>query len=293
MFKKSSRLICFISLILSFICISGCKFANLSSGVINPKGVIAYQEQKLMIDSVLFMLIVVVPVIILSFAFAWKYRASNKKATYAPNWSHSSLLEWIWWGVPCVIILILAIMAWNTSHKLDPYRPIDGVKGKPITIQAVSLRWKWLFIYPDQNIATVNYIEIPKDRQIKFLITSDAPMNAFFIPQLASQIYSMAGMQTKLHLVANHNGVYKGFSANYSGDGFSDMKFNVKVESDKDFNTWVQKVKQVKHKLFIPEYKQLVKPSESNPVAYYSDVRPKLFKRIMMQYMMPNMELHK
>ena len=246
-----------------------------------------------MIDSVLFMLIVVVPVIILSFAFAWKYRASNKKATYAPNWSHNIVLECIWWGVPCVIILILAIMAWNTSHKLDPYRPIDGTKGKPITIQVVSLQWKWLFIYPEQDIATVNYIEIPKDRQIKFLITSDAPMNAFFIPQLASQIYSMAGMQTKLHLVANHNGVYKGFSANYSGDGFSDMKFNVKVTSDKDFNNWVKGVKKVKHKLYIPEYQQLVKPSEANPVAYYSDVRPKLFKRIMMQYMMPNMELHK
>jgi cytochrome o ubiquinol oxidase subunit II len=291
--KKSSRLICFLAVILCVISLAGCKFSHLSGGVLHPKGIIAYKELHLMIDSVLFMLIVVVPVIILSFAFAWKYRASNKKATYAPNWSHNSVLEYIWWGVPCVIILILSIMAWNTSHKLDPYRPIDGTKGKPITIQVVSLQWKWLFIYPEQDIATVNYIEIPKDRQIKFLITSDAPMNAFFIPQLASQIYSMAGMQTKLHLVANYNGVYKGFSANYSGDGFSDMKFNVKVTSDKDFNNWVKSVKKVKHKLYIPEYQQLVKPSEANPVAYYSDVRPKLFKRIMMQYMMPNMELHK
>ena len=133
-----------------------------NGGVLNPKGVIASQERQLMVDSLLFMLIVVVPVIVLSFAFAWKYRRKNKKSTYSPNWSHSVLLEAIWWGVPCLIIVILAVMTWRTTHKLDPYRPIPG-KGKPMVIQAVSLRWKWLFIYPKQNIATVNYIEIPKD----------------------------------------------------------------------------------------------------------------------------------
>jgi cytochrome o ubiquinol oxidase subunit II len=264
---------------------------NPNGGVLNPKGIIASQERRLLIDSVLFMLIVVVPVIILSFAFAWKYRRKNKKSMYAPGWSHSVLLESIWWAVPCLIIIILSILAWKSSHKLDPYRTIPG-KGKSMVIQAVSLQWKWLFIYPKENIATVNYIEIPKDREVEFQITSDAPMNAFFIPQLGSQIYSMAGMRTRLHIIGNSYGMYKGFSANYSGDGFSDMNFKVKVTSDKGFKNWVNKVKQSKSKLYIPEYKILVKPSEDNPASYYSSVKPKLFNRIRMQYTMPNMRLH-
>ena len=182
-------------------------------------------------------------------------------------------------------------MTWISTHKLDPYRPLD-VEGKPLTIQVVSLRWKWLFIYPEQNIATVNYIEIPVNRPVKFLITNDAPMNAFFIPQLAGQIYSMAGMQTQLHLIANHPGVYKGFSANYSGDGFSDMKFKVNVTKDeKSFDNWVYKVKNSMHNLDLAEYANLKKPSEANKVAYYSDVRPNLFSRIMMQFMQPNMDI--
>lgn len=262
-----------------------------NGGVLNAKGVVASQERELLIDSVLFMLIVVVPVIILSFAFAWKYRRKNKKSTYAPTWSHSTLLESIWWGIPCVIIVILAILAWRTSHSLDPYRKIPS-KQKPMVIQAVSLQWKWLFIYPKQNIATVNYIEFPKDREVEFQITSDAPMNAFFIPQLGSQIYSMAGMRTRLHIIANSYGMYKGFSANYSGDGFSDMKFKVKVTTNDEFNSWVNEVKKSKHKMDIPEYKLLVKPSENNPATYYSSVQPKLFDRIMMQFMKPNMNLH-
>ena len=289
MIKKISRVFGLLSCLFVIISISGCK---LSGGVLHPKGAITLAEKHLLVDSMLFMLIVVVPVIVLSLAFVWKYRASNKKSTYKPNWSHNVTLEYIWWGVPCLIVLILAIMTWVTTHKLDPYKPLDNIKGKPLTIQAVSLRWKWLFIYPEQNIATVNFVEIPKDRQVRFLITSDAPMNAFFIPQLGSQIYSMAGMQTKLHIVSDQEGVYKGFSANYSGDGFSDMKFNAKVTSEKDFNNWVNTVKQKNKKLDIPEYKLLVKPSEANPVSYYSDVKPNLFKRIMMQYMKPDMELH-
>ena len=286
-FLKCSLFLGFVLLLAGF----SSSGINPNGGVLNPKGVIASQERELLIDSVLFMLLVVVPVIILSFAFAWKYRRKNKKATYAPGWSHSVLLESIWWAVPCLIIIILSILAWRSSHKLDPYRTIPG-KGKPMVIQAVSLQWKWLFIYPKENIATVNYIEIPKDREVEFQITSDAPMNAFFIPQLGSQIYSMAGMRTRLHIIGNSYGMYKGFSANYSGDGFSGMNFKVKVTSDKGYKDWVNKVKQSKSKLYIPEYKILVKPSEDNPASYYSSVRPKLFNRIMMQYMKPNMNLH-
>ena len=288
--KKILNLFKFLSILMVFMSLSGCKIVG---GVVQPKGTIALEEKKLLIDSVLFMLIVVIPVIILSFAFVWKYRAGNKKSTYKPNWSHNATLEYIWWGIPCLIILILGIMTWVTTHSLDPYKPLKGEKGKPLTIQAVSLSWKWLFIYPEQNIATVNYIEIPKDRQVRFLITSDSPMTAFFIPQLGSQIYSMAGMQTKVHIKATENGIYKGFAAHYNGDGFSDMKYNVKVESTKDFNNWVNNVKSNNNykMLDIPSYKKLQQKTINDPVSYYSGVTPNLFKKIMMQYKSSNMEL--
>jgi len=154
------------------------------------------------------------------------------------------------------------------------------------------LEWKWLFIYPQQDIATVNYMVLPKDRQVEFWITSDAPMSAFFIPQLGSQIYAMAGMRSRLHLVANHEGVYQGLNSQYNGDGFSEMHFKVKVTDDAGFNHWVSGVKKKPNHLTIPQYQELVKPSKANPAAYYSSVKPKLFERIMMQYMKPNMDLH-
>ena len=262
------------------------------TGVLNPKGSIALEQEKLLIDAVVLMLIVVIPVIIMSFAFAFQYRAKNKKARYEPSWSHSVLLESIWWGIPCVIILILGVLTWTSTHKLDPYRPIDSSK-KPVIIEAVALRWKWLFIYPKHNIATVNYVELPVNRPVRFLITSDnAPMNAFFIPQLGSQIYAMAGMQTKLNLLPTHEGVYKGFSSNYSGEGFSDMKFKVHVKSEHEYETWINQVKKSSHSLYLSEYAKLVQPSEADSVVYYSRVTPKLYDKILMQYMKPNMNLY-
>src|SRR5579883_866864 len=203
--------------------LTGCKLTMLE-----PKGIIATDEKHILLTSALLMLIVVIPVIILTFAFAWRYRESNTKATYSPEWSHSTLLEVICWSVPCLIIVILSVITWQSSHRLDPYKPL-AEDSKTLTIQAISLEWKWLFIYPDQNIATVNYVQFPVGVPVRFLISAEGPMNSFQIPQLAGQIYAMAGMQTKLHLMADEPGDYQGLSTNFTGDGFSDMTFTARA----------------------------------------------------------------
>jgi cytochrome o ubiquinol oxidase subunit 2 len=263
--------------------LSSCKFA-----VLNPKGIIAAQEKQLLLDSVLLMLIVVIPAILLTLVFAWKYRASNTSARYSPEWSHSTLIEIIVWTVPCVIIGILAVMTWITSHTLDPYRPLD-TNAKPMTIQAIALNWKWLFIYPDEKIATVNYVQIPVNRPVQFLITADAPMNSLDIPQLAGQIYAMAGMQTKLNLMANQLGDYRGQSTNISGIGFSDMKFIVRASSKEDYAQWVNKVQHSPEILTQDKYAKMVQPSINNAAEFFTVPNGDLdlYKNILMKYMMP------
>lgn len=274
-----------ILILLAFGCalfLSGCD----NMVVFHPKGAVALEERNLIIIAVLLMLIVVIPVILLTFIFAWKYRASNTKATYTPEWHHSTTLEFVWWGVPIIICSILGTIIWETSHSLDPYRPLTS-DIKPVDIEAVALDWKWLFIYPDQNIATVNYIQLPVNTPVNFRITSDAPMNSLWIPALAGQIYAMSGMQTQLHMIANQTGEYKGLSSNFSGPGFSGMQFIVKVTDENDFDQWVNMVKGQPNSLNDAIYTELAKPSENNPVAYYSSVQGDLFKMIMMKYMMP------
>jgi cytochrome o ubiquinol oxidase subunit II len=262
--------------------LSGCQL-----DLLNPKGLIAAQEKDILIISVLLMLIIVIPVTVLTLVFAWRYRASNTKATYSPNWAHSTLLEVIWWSIPCIIIAILGTITWISTHKLDPYKPLTGYDDETITIQAIALEWKWLFIYPDHNIASTNFIQIPVNTPVKFLITSEGPMNSFLIPQLAGQIYAMAGMQTQLHLIANTPGEYRGISANYSGRGFADMKFTVKAASKEQFAAWVDSVKQSPEPLTMLAYQQLMRPSERHPVKYYSSVHQNLFHVVVMKSMMP------
>lgn len=265
------------------LCLEGCEVVN--QGVLNPKGLITFQERKLLFDSLALMLIVVLPVIVMSFAFIFRYRQGHKTSDYKPNWSHSVLLEAIWWGVPCVIIIILGIMTWNMTHKLDPYKKID-VPGKPLQIKAVALPWKWLFIYPEQNIATVNYLKLPKNRQVKLQLTTDnVPMSAFFVPQLGSQIYTMAGMKTKLHLVPTQNATFEGLNSQYNGDGFSDMHFKVNVADQSDVDKWFETVKaKADKKLDSNHYKKLRQPSVDAPVQYYSGIRPGLFMDIIQSY---------
>lgn len=284
---KNFKSILFLLLIISSsLLITGCEHLLL----LNPKGEIAVAEKDIIMLSVSLMLIVVLPVYILTAVFCWKYRASNTRAKYTPDWSHGAILEIIWWFVPLIIISILATITWITSHSLDPYKPLDS-KIKPLTIQVISLDWKWLFIYPELNIATVNYIQIPYETPINFRITGDSPMNSFWVPQLGGQIYAMPGMQSKLHLIAKESGTYDGFSASFSGPGFSGMKFTVKSTSDAEFNKWVKDVRRTKNKLSYDEYVNLAQPSENNPIQYYSEVGKNLYNNIINKFMMPNMKI--
>ena len=280
-FKSCFFILLAIGLVLQ---LSGCDMA-----VLDPKGYIASEEKRLIIIAVLLMLIVVVPVIVLTVLFAWRYRATNTKAKYTPNWEHNVMLEVVWWAIPCIIVIILATITWITSHQLDPYKPLN-VKTKPITIEVVALDWKWLFIYPEQNIATVNFIQIPDHVPINFKITADAPMNSFWIPHLGGQIYAMAGMQTKLHLIADEKGEYPGLSSNFSGGGFSGMKFIAKVSSEEDFNRWIDSVRKSPDSLTQIEYNKVAKPSENDSIKYYSSVEHDLYNGIIMKFMIPKPE---
>lgn len=255
-------------------------------GVLNPKGVIALAEKNLLITTVSLMLIVVIPVFIMLFSFAWRYRASNTQAKYAPDWHGNKILEMVWWSIPTILIIILATITWKSTHELDPYKPIVS-SVKTITIEVVALDWKWLFIYPEENIATVNYIKIPKDTPVHFKITADAPMNAFWIPQLGGQVYAMAGMTAQLYLIGNEEGVYKGVSSNFSGDGFSGMKFNAEVTSRESYESWVYAIQSSSQSLSAVEYKKLTQQSKNNPVTYYASVEKNLYTTIIDKYMSP------
>jgi cytochrome o ubiquinol oxidase subunit 2 len=260
--------------------LAGCS-GNLA--VLDPKGSVGMAEKSLIATATWAMLLVVVPVIILTLVFAWRYRASNRNATYAPKWAHSTAIEVVVWAIPAAIILFLAILTWRTSHELDPYKPLES-SVKPVNVEVVALDWKWLFIYPDLGIATVNQLAVPVGTPVNFRITSDSVMNSFFIPQLGTQVYAMAGMQTRLHLIADEAGDYGGLSSNYSGAGFSDMKFRTIATSQKDFDAWVQKVKASQTQLSMDQYATVAQPQDKAPVQYFSTVDPKLFNNIIAKY---------
>lgn len=254
--------------------------------VIQTKGWVADQQRDLMFTSLLLMLIVVVPVIILTLFFTFRYRATNEKAKYDPDWDHSTKLELIWWGVPIVIIVILASITWRSSHDLDPYKQLE-VKAKPIEIQVVALPWKWLFLYPEQGIAVVNHVRFPVDVPVNFKITAQAPMNSFWIPHLAGQIYAMEGMQTKLSVIADEAGDFPGYSSNFSGEGHNGMKFIARATTLDEFKDWVDSVKAAKGDLTRSAYDSLAKPSIDEPVRTWSLFQPGIFLDIMMSYMLP------
>ncbi|PKG76264.1 ubiquinol oxidase subunit II [Shewanella sp. GutCb] len=262
------------------ILLSGCE-----GGVLDPKGQIGIDEKHLIVVATLLMLIVVIPVIFMTLYFAWKYRDGRDQEIYAPKWAHSKNIEIVVWLVPIVIVIILGVITWGSTHDLDPYKPLEH-EAKPITVEVVSLNWKWLFIYPELGIASVNELAFPANVPVNFKITSDTAMNSFFIPQLGSQIYSMAGMATQLHLIANEPGIFNGISANYSGAGFTGMKFKaIATATAEDFDAWVAKVKKQSRKLDSQSYKALAIESENNPVEYYGTVSKGMFNQIVMQYM--------
>lgn len=260
-------------------------FPNLA--LLNPKGQIAVKQLDLLITATSIMLVVIIPVFILTGFIVWKYRAGAKPATYKPNAQSNFYIGSILWVISIVVISFISVLTWKSSHELDPYKKIDS-KVKPITIQVISLNWKWLFIYPEQNIATVNFIEIPEKTPIVFSLTSEGPMNSFWVPQLGGQAYAMAGMENKLHLIADEMGEFFGTPAEINGKGFSEMNFKVKAVSNSEFQDWVKTVKTTPTKLNIDTYIDLVKESIKNPVAYYSWVDKGLFNSVMMKYMVPS-----
>tara|TARA_Y100000588_G_scaffold107108_1_gene117249 strand:- start:3451 stop:4272 length:822 start_codon:yes stop_codon:yes gene_type:complete len=259
--------------------------AGCNSALLDPKGSIGVQEKELIITALLLMLIVVIPVILMTIYFAYRYRESNTGEEYAPDWSHSTKIEVVVWTIPIIIIAILAAITWRSTHDLEPSKPIES-DVKPITIEVVSLDWKWLFIYPEENIATVNYVAFPKDVPVQFKLTSDNIMNAFFIPRLGTQIYAMPGMVTKLNLIANHTGDYKGFASNYSGEGFSQMKFTASAMEDRTaFLNWVQQVKASPDRIEDWEqFRSLASPTVAEPVKLFSSVPPFLFTDVVTQH---------
>ncbi|WP_395479880.1 ubiquinol oxidase subunit II [Candidatus Curculioniphilus buchneri] len=271
-----------ILLLLTVMSLSACN----NMVLLDPKGQIGLEQRSLILIALGLMLIVVVPAITMALIFTIKYRESNTKAAYRPNWSQSHLLEWIVWTIPIIIIIILAILTWKSTHDLDPSKPIVS-NFKNINIEVIALDWKWLFIYPEQGIATINEIVFPKGIPVKFKITSNSVMNAFFIPQLGSQVYAMAGMNSTLHLIANQSGKYKGFSSNFSGHGFSGMKFTaIAVQDQAMFDTWIKKVKTSPNTLdTMEDYEKLTVPSECHVIEYFSNVKSGLFKTVIERFM--------
>lgn len=251
--------------------------------ILNPKGTIAAQQKDILVFAAGLSLLVVVPVFIMTGVIAYKYREGNKKARYTPDWDGSNALEAIWWGVPIILILILSVVTYRTSNSLDPFQPIDGAVNKTKTIQVVALQYKWLFIYPDEQIATVNYLHIPEDTPIKFEITSDAPMNSFWIPQLGGQIYAMSGMTTELNLMAEIPGTYEGSSANISGAGFADMRFQTIATNDEDYENWVDHMRSLSNILDAKSYSELSQPGVSGRLDY-SSVEASLYDKVVGKY---------
>ncbi|MEM9125437.1 MAG: ubiquinol oxidase subunit II [Pseudomonadota bacterium] len=273
-----------VTAMLSLLILTGCGLV-----VLDPSGDVASQQADLIMYSTVLMLIIILPVMALTVFFAWKYRESNKKATYAPDWDHSTSLEIIIWSVPLAIIICLAGLTYVATHRLDPYEPLRRVSDgqpidpgvKPMVIQVSAMDWKWLFIYPEHGIATVNEVAAVVDRPIRFEITSTTVMNSFFVPALAGQIYAMSGMQSELNAVINEPGVYNGFSANYSGEGFSQMRFKFLGQEQADFDAWVEQVRAQGTELDRETMAQLNQPSIAHPVTYYDAVEDGLWDKIV------------
>lgn len=279
MATKWRRLAAVVSLIAFAVVMTGCSDKIV---VLDPKGSVGKQQLDLMVISTLLCLVVIVPVLILTFVIVWRYR-QNRKAKYAPEWEHNTKLELTWWGIPIVIIAILAAVTIHYTYKLEPSKPLASDK-EPLVIQVTSLDWKWLFQYPEQKIASVNYIEFPEDRPVRFELTSDAPMNSFWIPQLGGQIYTMSGMKMTLNLIADEPGEYMGMGANFSGKDFAKMQFVAKATSEEAFAAWVKDVKRSTPKLTDEGYAQLAKPGTVPEPMQFSDIPDGLFDRIVNKY---------
>jgi cytochrome o ubiquinol oxidase subunit 2 len=280
----------FLSLVPLAALLSACNGA-----VLDPAGDIALQQRDIIYISTALMLLIIVPVMALIVVFAWRYRESNKDATYDPDFDHSTALELVIWSAPLLIIICLGALTWWSTHLLDPFRPLNRISAqkpidpnaRPLVVQVVSLDWKWLFIYPEQGIATVNELALPVDRQVRFQLTSTDKMNTFYAPTLAGMIYTMPGMRSTLHAVLNRPGQFEGMSANYSGEGFSSMRFKLYGVDEGGFDSWVARVKASGPALDTNRFLALEKPSERMPALYFASVEADLFDRVFNRCVRP------
>lgn len=257
--------------------------------VLDPSGEIAIAQRDLFIFALIIMSLVAVPVFALLGFIAWKYRATNHSAPYRPTWENNRLLEFIWWGIPLLVVGVLSYVAWQTSHSLDPFRPITSDK-PTLQIQVIALQWKWLFLYPAQSAASLNELYLPVDTPVEFSIASDAPMNSFWIPALGGQIYAMNGMQTKLHLSATQQGTYEGVSSNISGEGFADMKFKVHVVTADEFKNNLSKRVNGAAPLDSNSYAVLAQPSTVSEPVWYTVADQQLYQSVIDKYLLPHTE---
>lgn len=258
-----------------------------SFALLDPKGIVAREQRNLIFLTTGLMLAVVAAVFIMLFWFVRKYRSDNEKTAYSPDTESTGFVQVLFWGFLFILIGVIGIMNWRSAHDLDPYKPIASDK-EPLTIQVVALEWKWLFIYPEQRIATVNFVEFPVGTPVTFNLTADAPMSSFWIPNLGGQMYAMSAMETKIHLQADETGEFPGYATEINGRGFSGMKFTAKSASLSDFNEWVASVRSLPGSALTDEqYKKLAQPSENNERAFYSWVSPDLYNSIMMQFTIP------
>jgi cytochrome o ubiquinol oxidase subunit II len=272
--------------VLAIVLTGAAMLGGCSEGVLDPKGPIAAAERQILSNSLGIMLAIVIPTILATLGVAWWFRSSNTRARYLPNFNYSGRLEILVWSVPAMTVLLVGGVAWVGSHDLDPRKPIASA-AKPLNVQVVSLDWKWLFIYPDQGIATVNQLTVPVGTPVSFELTSTGVMNSFFVPQLGGQIYTMAGMMTRLHVQADHPGTYPGLSAQFSGEGFADMRFNVEAVPSESFAQWVDATRNTGPVLDAPAYTDLAKPSQAVAPFTYRSVAPNLFNGILTAEMDP------
>jgi cytochrome o ubiquinol oxidase subunit II len=270
--------------LLAVVLIVAATLGGCTDGVLDPKGPIALAERQILFNALGIMLAIVIPVIVATIGVAFWFRASNERARYRPNFTYSGRLEMLVWSIPAMTVLLVGGVAWVGSHDLNPRKPIVSTV-KPLRVQVASLDWKWLFIYPDEGVASVNYLTIPVGTPVSFELTSSGVMNSFFVPQLGSQIYTMAGMVTRLHLQADQPGNYRGMSAQYSGEGFADMNFNVEAVASDKFADWVDAARNVGVELNASTYAVLAKPSAAVVPFTYRAVAPGVFDKILVSEM--------
>ena len=277
---RSGKTLTVAVVLVSSLVVGGCTGSTMP--VLFPDGPIALAERDLLFRALAIMMIVVIPVFVMAFWFAWRYRAGNAKARYEPNWM-SNKVDAVVWVIPALIVVTIGIHVWIFTHELDPYKPLDST-APPLEVEVVAQDWKWLFIYPDEGVASVNELVFPAAVPLSLKITSDTVMNSFFLPALGGQIYAMAGMQTQLNLMAGAPGKFRGRNTQYSGDGFSDQHFEAIAMSQDDYAAWIAKVREEGRALDEESYAELAKPSIAEPVAYYATVEPGLFEQIVRKY---------